>query len=114
MAAKKTSKNGDESNLHAKGGAPAVAEAVPHEHDGGVHRTIVIHPSLWKNKKARAKFKAVTKDLQTRVAQPEASAAVEEVVYQWCVVDGRGFWCVCETVIIGGQPKLVCHEILEQ
>ena len=48
------------------------------------------------------------------MAQPEASAAVEEVVYQWCVVDGRGFWCVCETVIIGGQPKLVCHEILEQ
>jgi len=113
MPAKKPSKNGNPSQIHAQGGAPAVAEAAAHELDGGVHRTIVIHPSLWKNKKARQKLKNVIKDLETRAAAPEASAAVEEVVYQWCVVDGRGFWCVCETVIVGGQPRIICHEVLE-
>ena len=111
MAAKKTSKNGKPSQLLAGGGAPAIAELAAHVHDG--EKTIVIKPSLWKNKKARQKLKNVVKDLETRAAAPPASATAEEVVYQWCVVDGRGFWCVCETVIIGGQPKLICHEILE-
>jgi hypothetical protein len=32
-------------------------------------------------------------------------------MYKWCVVDGRGFWCVCETQIVGGVPQIVCTEV---